>query len=107
MRHDCWHSINNEVYEETVPNTLNLLKLYKDNPEIQENGYKLLSLFAKNPTFAQNMVNNGLLDVVKETIENPLFNDSLKEKAKGIKNAIYAINYAKQEVNIAIIVQAA
>ena len=91
----------NEVYEETVPNTLNLLKLYKDNPEIQENGYKLLSLFAKNPTFAQNMVNNGLLDVVKETIENPLFNDSLKEKAKGIKNAIYSMlkSLASQDDN--------
>ena len=25
-----------EVYDETVPNTLNLTKLYKDNPEIQE-----------------------------------------------------------------------
>jgi hypothetical protein len=37
------------------------------------------------------MVNNCLLDVVKETIENPLFNDSLKEKAKGIKNAIYSM----------------
>ena len=78
-----------EVYEETVPHTLNLLKLYKDNPEIQENGYKLLSLFTKKPSFAQNMVDNGLLDVVKETIENPLFNDSLKEQAKGLKNTIY------------------
>jgi len=78
-----------EVYEETVPNILNLLKLYKDNPEIQENGYKILSLFAKNPLFAAGMVNNGLLDVIKETIENPLFNDSLKEQAKGLKNTIY------------------
>ena len=78
-----------EVYDETVPNILNLLKLYKDNPEIQENGYKILSLFAKKPNFANGLVNNGLLDVIKETIENPLFNDSLKEKAKGLKNEVY------------------
>ena len=90
-----------EVYEETVPHTLNLLKLYKDNPEIQENGYKLLSLFTKNPSFTQNMVNNGLLDVMKETIENPLFNDALKENAKGLKNTIYKIlnNLAKENDN--------
>ena len=78
-----------EVYEETVPNMLNLLKLYKDNPEIQENGYKILSLFSKNPTFAAGMVNNGLLNVIKETLDNPLFNDSLKEQAKGLKDTIY------------------
>ena len=78
-----------EVYEETVPNIMNLLKLYKDNPEIQENGYKILSLFAKKPQHASGMVNNGLLDIIKETIENPLFNDSLKENAKGLKSTLY------------------
>ena len=78
-----------EVYDETVPNILNLLKLYKDNPEIQENGYKILSLFAKKQPFANGMVNNGLLDVIKETIENPLFNDSLKDQAKSLKNEVY------------------
>ena len=78
-----------EVYDETVPNILNLLKLYKDNPEIQENGYKILSLFAKKAPLAAAMINNGLLDVIKETIENPLFNDTLKEQAKGLKNTIY------------------
>ena len=90
-----------EVYEETVPTVLNLQKLYKDNPEIQENGYKILSLFATKPTFASGMINNGLLDVVKETIENPLFNDSLKENAKGLKNAIYKMlkSLAKEDDN--------
>ena len=91
----------NEVYDETVPHTLNLLKLYKDNPEIQENGYKLLSLFTKKPSYGQNMVDNGLLDVVKETIENPLFNDSLKDRSKSLKNTIYKMlnNLAKEDDN--------
>jgi hypothetical protein len=35
------------------------------------------------------MVNNGLLNVIKETLDNPLFNDSLKEQAKGLKDTIY------------------
>ena len=77
-----------EVYDETVPNTLNLMKLYKDNPEIQENGYKILSLFAKNNVFASSMISNGLLDVVKDTLENPLFNDSLKDNVKELKSEI-------------------
>ena len=81
----------NEVYEETVPTVLNLLKLYKDNPEIQENGYKILSLFASNAAFASGMINNGLLDVIKETIENPLFIDTLKDSAKTLKNEIYKL----------------
>jgi hypothetical protein len=34
------------------------MKLYKDNPEIQENGYKILSLFAKNNVFASSMISN-------------------------------------------------
>ena len=77
-----------EVYDETVPNTLNLMKLYKDNPEIQENGYKILSLFAKNNVFASSMISNGLLDVVKDTLENPLFNDALKDNVKELKSEI-------------------
>ena len=35
--------LTEEVYDETVPTVPNLLKLYKDNLEIQENRYKILS----------------------------------------------------------------
>ena len=80
-----------EVYDETVPPTLNLLKLYKDNPEIQENGYKILSLFAKNNAFGSAMISNGLLDVIKDTLENTLFSDSLKATAKGLKGEIFRL----------------
>ena len=80
-----------EVYDETVPNTLNLMKLYKDNPEIQENGYKILSLFAKNNVFASSMISNGLLDAIKDTLENPLFNDTLKDNVKELKSEIFKL----------------
>ena len=59
-----------EVYDETVPNVLKLLKLYKDNPEIQENGYKILTLMAKNNVFSSAIMNNGLLDCLKNTLDN-------------------------------------
>jgi len=62
--------LTEEVYDETVPNVLNLLKLYKDSPEIQENGYKILSLMAKNNVFSSAMMNNGLLECLKNTLEN-------------------------------------
>ena len=80
-----------EVYDETVPNVLNLLKLYKDNPEIQENAYKVLSLFAKNNVFASSMLSNGLLDVIKDTLENPLFSDTLKDEVIGLKSEIFKL----------------
>ena len=80
-----------EVYDETVPNVLNLLKLYKDNPEIQENAYKVLSLFAKNNVFASSMLSNGLLDVIKDTLENPLFSDTLKDEVIELKSEIFKL----------------
>ena len=61
----------NDVYEETVPNVLNLMKLYKDNPEIQEKGFKLLSLFARSNVISSSMLTNGLLDVMKDNLTNP------------------------------------
>ena len=81
----------NDVYDETIPTTMNLLKLYKDNEEIQENGYKIISLFAKNKNFASTMISNGLLDIIKETLENTLFSDSLKETIKGLKSEIFRL----------------
>ena len=39
--------LKEEIYDETVPTILNLLNIYKYNPEIQENGYKILSLMVK------------------------------------------------------------
>ena len=80
-----------EVYDQTVPNVLNLLKLYKDNPEIQENGFKILSLFAKNHVFSSYMIENGLLDVMKNTLENPLFSDTLKENVRELKAEVFKL----------------
>ena len=79
-----------EVYEETVPNLINLLKLYKDNPEIQENAIKILSLFAKIHVYSSAMINSGLLDIIREIIENAFFSDGLKE-LKGLSPEIYKL----------------
>ena len=80
-----------ETFDETVPNVLNLLKLYKDNPEIQENGYKILSSFAKNNVFSTAILRNGLLDAMKDTLENTLFSDSLKENVIPLKSEIFKL----------------
>ena len=80
-----------EVYDETVPNVLNLLKLYKDNPEIQENGYKILSLFAKNNVFSTAMMNNGLLDCMKGTLENALYSDGLNNDVIELKSEVFKL----------------
>ena len=87
-----------QVYDETVPTVLNILKLYKDNPEIQETGYKILSEFARNNIFSSAMINNGLLDVMKDTLENALFSDEMKDNVIGLKSEIFKlVNSLAQE----------
>ena len=86
------------VYDETVPTVLNILKLYKDNPEIQENGYKILSAFARNNIFSSAMINNGLLDVMKDTLQNTLFSDEMKDNVIELKSEIFKlVNTLSQE----------
>jgi len=80
-----------QVYEETVPITLNLLKLYKDVPEIQEQGYKILSAFARNNIFSSAMINNGLLDCMRDTMENPLFHDSQNPNVRELKSGMLTL----------------
>ena len=70
-----------EVFDDTVPNLFNLLKLYKDNADIQVHCYKILALFAKNGVYSYSMVNSGLMDNIKETLDNPQFKNSKKAKA--------------------------
>ena len=80
------------VFDETVPNALNLLKIYKDNPEIQENGVKLLELFAKNNTFSSAMIDNGLLDIMKDTVQNALYSDSYnKDNIIELKSDVFKL----------------
>ena len=90
-----------QVYDETAPSTLSLLKLYKDNAEIQENGYRILSLFAKNKVFSTMMINNGILSTIKETLENASYSFDLKEKNKSIRNEIFKLltNLCQDEEN--------
>ena len=90
-----------EVYDETVPVVLSLLKLYKDNPDIQENGYSILSLFGNNKVFATSMINHGILPEIKEILQNILFNDSLKEKNKSITSQLFKLlsNIAQDNEN--------
>ena len=78
-----------EVYEVTIPTVLDLLKLYKDNPEIQENIYKVISLFANNHVFALDMINKGLIEAIKETLSGALFSDGINENNIGLKSEIY------------------
>ena len=79
-----------EVYDETVPVVLSLMKLYKDNPEIQKLGYNILSQFAKNKVYAASLVNNGILPAIHQTLENALFSDMMKE-TKPIKAEVYKL----------------
>ncbi|MBR4619254.1 MAG: hypothetical protein IKO49_08120, partial [Bacilli bacterium] len=76
------------VFEETVPTILSLLKLYKDNPNIQENGYGILSQFAKNKVYSSQMINNAILPVAKEILHNTLNSDSLQERRKPIRTEV-------------------
>ena len=66
-----------ETFDTTVPDVLSLLKLYKDNAEIQEAGYGVLSHYGKNKVYAASLINNGILPTIKETLENTLFSDTL------------------------------
>jgi len=52
-------SLIDEVYDETVPVVLSLMKLYKDNPEIQKLGYNILSQFAKNKVYAASLTSHS------------------------------------------------
>ena len=90
-----------ETYDETVPTTLSLLKLYRDNPDVQENGYSILSLFGKNKPFAASMINNGILPTIKETLDNAVVSDNLKDKNKSIRGEIFKLlsNLAQDELN--------
>ena len=92
--------ITDLVYDEAVPNLLNLLKLYKDNPEIQNNVYQTLALFAKNKVYGSSMVNSGLLNSIKDTLENPTINENLRDKQQ-IRNNIFNLldTLVKEEVN--------
>ena len=88
------------VYDDAVPNLFNILKLYKDNPEIQNNAYETLSLFAKNKMFGSSMVNSGLLNLVKESFENPRLNENAKDRQQ-IRNCLFNLveTLAKDEDN--------
>ena len=90
-----------KTYDETVPTTLSLLKLYKDNPDVQENGYSILSLFGKNKPFAASMINNGILPTIKETLDNAAVSDNLRDKNKAIRGEIFKLlsNLSQDQLN--------
>ena len=73
------------------PNVLSLLKLYKDNAEIQEAGYGVLSHYGKNKIYAASLINNGILPTIKETLENTLFSDTLVARNKPIRGQIFKL----------------
>ena len=89
-----------EAYDETVPVVLSLMKLYKDYPEIQEQGYGILSQFAKNRVYSAGLINNGILPIIHETLENrALYSDMLKE-SKPIKAEVFRLlNNLSQDDN--------
>ena len=90
-----------QTYDTTIPDVLSILKLYKDNAEIQEAGYGLLSHFGKNKIYASCLINNGLLPTIQETLENALFSDTLSAKNKPIRAQIFKLlsNISKDPEN--------
>lgn len=98
--------LTDEVGEKTIPNVLNLLKLYKDNPEIQDVAYNLLNKFSQKNAFALSMVNSGLVGSVKETLQNANFNDNMiNNNNKPSKETIFKLlnNLCKEETNSQVI----
>jgi hypothetical protein len=80
-----------ETFETTIPDVLSLLKLYKDNADIQEAGYGVLSHYGKNKVCAASLINNGILPQIKETLENTLFSDTLVGRNKPIRGQIFKL----------------
>ena len=95
-----------QVPEETIPNVMNLLKVYKDNPDIQDECYKILDMFSKNAAFSQAMMNSGLIGSVKETLANQSLNDNLvKSGGHPVKGTIYKLlNHLSGDQNNAQII---
>ena len=89
-----------EVYEDTSPNIFNLLKIYKDNYQIQVLCYKILNCFSKNSIFSYLMVNSGLIEITKKSIENPNYNNNKNTKIQ-IRNSIFdlLISLSNEEQN--------
>jgi hypothetical protein len=65
-----------DVFDDNMQCLFNLLKLYKENTEIQMYCYKILSLFGKNFIYSYTMVNAGLIDFIKETLDSEAANES-------------------------------
>jgi hypothetical protein len=62
-------SLIDEVFEDNMQCLFNILKIYKDNPEAQMSCFKIFSLFGKNSIYSYTMVNAGLIDFIKTSLE--------------------------------------
>jgi hypothetical protein len=62
--------LQDDIFENNMHCLFNLIKNHKDNLEILIAIYKILSLFAKNSIYSYTMINNGLLDLIRNTLDN-------------------------------------
>ena len=89
-----------EIYDDTSPNIFNLLKIYKDNIEIQLLCYNILNCFSKNKVFSYSMVNFGIIEIIKDSINNINFNNDKKTKIQIRKSIFELLNsLSKDEEN--------
>ena len=89
-----------EVYDDTSPNIFNLLKIYKDNIQIQFLCYNILNCFSKNNIFSYSMINSGIIEIIKNSINNINFNIDKKTKIQIRKSIFELLNsLSKDEEN--------
>jgi len=73
-----------DIFEDNMLVFFNILKNHSASAEIQFYCYRTFSLFAKNPIYSYMLVNNGLMDYVKSSIDNTQIEPSKKEPIKVI-----------------------
>ncbi|MCQ2815881.1 MAG: hypothetical protein MJ252_01320 [archaeon] len=89
-----------QVYEDIFPLLINIQTVNKDNPDIQSNVYKILSLFSQNNVYGYTMLNGGLMETIKNSLENPNIAQT-KQGRNQIRRTIFSMleNMAKDEGN--------
>ena len=77
------------IFEDIFPNLFNILYLYKENFSIQLYCFKILTLFANcNKNIINTLINNGLLNYIKDAITNEKYSKTNQNKIL-MRNVLY------------------